>query len=69
MADMNKVWHGTLVYMKSDRTNPPPHLFIQDLRGLGLTPAEKQDLINRVKGWPGGNPQIRQLTINDINQA
>lgn len=69
MADMEKVWQGTRTYMMSDRTNPPPASFIADLRRLKLTPSEKQWLIQRCRGWPGGNPAVTEATVKDINQA
>lgn len=69
MVDMNAVWSGTRTYMKSNRTNPPPASFISTLRALKLTRGEKDQLINKCRTWPGGNQQVTEATVNDINSA
>jgi hypothetical protein len=69
MVDMIAVWNGTRTYIISNRTNPPPASFISTLRALKLTRGEKDQLINKCRIWPGGNQQVAEATVKDINSA
>jgi arginine repressor len=68
----NRFWHGTRTYMISKRTNPPPHVYTASLTAKTITKAEKGQLINCVKTWPGGtqvSARVINATVADIQRA
>ena len=65
----NRFWHGTRTYMMSNRTNPKPTVYTASLTANEITKAEKAHLIQCVKTWPGGNSDIANATVGDINKA
>lgn len=65
----NRFWPGTRTYMISNRTNPPPHVYTASLTAAEITHAEKGQLIECVRTWPGGNPTVANATVEDIQRA
>jgi hypothetical protein len=58
--------------MVSGRTNPPPHIYTATLTAQGITGAEKAQLINCVRTWPGGSQvsaPVINATVADIERA
>ena len=68
----NRFWHGTRTYMMSGRTNPEPDVYTASLTANGIKQAEKDQLMNCVRTWPGHTPvskRVMNSTITDIQSA
>ncbi|MGZ8396088.1 MAG: hypothetical protein ACXWVB_05435 [Rhodoplanes sp.] len=68
----NKFWHGTRTYMMSGRKNPTPKIYTASLTANAITQAEKNQLINCVRTWPGHTNEskaVMNATITDIQNA
>jgi hypothetical protein len=58
--------------MMSNRTNPPPRQYTASLTAAAITAAEKAQLINCVRTWPGGtqvSAPVISATVQDIERA
>ena len=70
MGDFSEaLWHGTRRYLMSNRTAPTPAQYVDALEQAFMTTEERDILIGRVNGWPGGNSTIKNATVADIKSA